>query len=83
MVLGRLPFVKGNAVPAVLMSVNGRVGLVRHQQCQRCVRPVEMTLLHIGPLLALVLIVLLQTGLAFFGHNLVQASSAGRSRFWR
>src|SRR6478752_3307786 len=31
------------------------------------------TLLGFGPLLGLVIIVLLQTGLAFFGHNLVQA----------
>jgi nucleobase:cation symporter-1, NCS1 family len=31
------------------------------------------TLLGIGPLLGLVIIVLLQTALAFFGHNLVQA----------
>src|SRR6478752_2909945 len=31
------------------------------------------TLFGFGPLLGLVIIVLLQTGLAFFGHNLVQA----------
>lgn len=31
------------------------------------------TLFGIGPLVALIVIVLLQTGFAFFGHNLVQA----------
>jgi len=31
------------------------------------------TLFHIGPLLALIIIVLIQTVFAFFGHNLVQA----------
>ena len=72
MVLGRLPFgFKGNAVPAVLMSVTAGLGWFATNSVSGAFA--LSTLLHIGPLLALVLIVLLQTGLAFFGHNLVQA----------
>ncbi len=72
MVLGRLPFgFKGNAVPAVLMSVTAGVGWFATNSVSGAFA--LSTLFHIGPLLALVIIVLIQTGLAFFGHNLVQA----------
>ena len=72
MVRGRLPFgFKGNAVPAVLMSVTAGVGWFATNSVSGAFA--LATLFHIGPLLALVLIVLIQTALAFFGHNLVQA----------
>jgi NCS1 family nucleobase:cation symporter-1 len=72
MVLGRLPFgFKGNVVPAVLMSVTAGVGWFATNSVSGAFA--LSTLFHIGPLLALVIIVVLQTALAFFGHNLVQA----------
>ena len=72
MVLGRLPFgFKGNVVPAVLMSITAGVGWFATNSVSGAFA--LSTLFHIGPLLALVLIVVIQTGLAFFGHNLVQA----------
>ncbi|WP_099021717.1 purine-cytosine permease family protein [Mycolicibacterium palauense] len=72
MVLGRLPFgFKGNAVPAVLMSVTAGVGWFATNSVSGAFA--LATLFHIGPLLGLVLVVLVQTALAFFGHNLVQA----------
>src|SRR6201996_540084 len=72
MVLGRLPFgFKGNAVPAVLMSVTAGVGWFATNSVSGAYA--LATLFGFAPLLGLVIIVLLQTGLAFFGHNLVQA----------
>ncbi|MCV7254953.1 cytosine permease [Mycolicibacterium fluoranthenivorans] len=72
MVLGRLPFgFKGNVVPAVLMSVTAGVGWFATNSVSGAFA--LSTLFHIGPVLALVIIVVLQTALAFFGHNLVQA----------
>ncbi|HXO52445.1 MAG TPA: cytosine permease, partial [Mycobacterium sp.] len=72
MVLGRLAFgFKGNAVPAILMSVTAGVGWFATNSVSGAYA--LATLLGIGPLLGLVVIVLLQTALAFFGHNLVQA----------
>ena len=72
MVLGRLAFgFKGNAVPAVLMSITAGVGWFATNSVSGAYA--LATLFGIGPLLGLVIIVLLQTGLAFFGHNLVQA----------
>ena len=72
MVLGRLPFgFKGNVVPAALMSITAGVGWFATNSVSGAFA--LSTLFHIGPLLALVLIVVVQTGLAFFGHNLVQA----------
>ena len=72
MVLGRLPFgFKGNAVPAVLMSVTAGVGWFATNSVSGAFA--LSTLFHIGPLLALIIIVLIQTVFAFFGHNLVQA----------
>ena len=72
MVLGRLAFgFKGNAVPAVLMSVTAGVGWFATNSVSGAYA--LATLFGFGPLLGLVIIVLLQTGLAFFGHNLVQA----------
>ena len=72
MVLGRLAFgFKGNAVPAVLMSVTAGVGWFATNSVSGAYA--LATLFGIGPLLGLVIIVLLQTGLAFFGHNLVHA----------
>lgn len=72
MVLGRLAFgFKGNAVPAVLMSVTAGVGWFATNSVSGAFA--LATLFHVGPLLALVIIVLIQTVFAFFGHNLVQA----------
>ena len=56
---------------AVLMSVTAGLGWFATNSVSGAFA--LSTLLHIGPLLALVLIVVFQTGLAFFGHNLVQA----------
>lgn len=72
MVLGRMAFgFKGNALPAVLMSVTAGVGWFATNSVSGAFA--LATLFHIGPLLALVIIVLIQTAFAFFGHNLVQA----------
>ncbi len=72
MVLGRLPFgFRGNAVPAVLMSVTAGVGWFATNSVSGAFA--LSTLFGIGPLPALVIVVLIQTGFAFFGHNLVQA----------
>ncbi|APE14171.1 purine-cytosine permease family protein [Mycolicibacterium pallens] len=72
MVLGRLAFgFKGNAVPAVLMSVTAGVGWFATNSVSGAFA--LSTLFGIGPLPALVIVVLIQTGFAFFGHNLVQA----------
>lgn len=72
MVLGRLPFgFKGNAVPAVLMSVTAGIGWFATNSVSGAFA--LSSLFGVGPLVALVIIVLVQTSLAFFGHNLVQA----------
>ncbi|RDH80124.1 cytosine permease [Mycolicibacterium moriokaense] len=71
MVLGRMAFgFKGNAVPAVLMSVTAGVGWFATNSVSGAFA--LSTLFGIAPLAGLVIIVLLQTALAFFGHNLVQ-----------
>ncbi|WP_123029392.1 purine-cytosine permease family protein [Mycolicibacterium stellerae] len=71
MVLGRLAFgFKGNAVPAVLMSVTAGVGWFATNSVSGAFA--LSTLFGFGPLVGLVIIVALQTVLAFFGHNLVQ-----------
>lgn len=72
MVSGRLAFgYKGNAVPSTLMAVTAGVGWFATNSISAAFA--LSTLLGIGPLLALVLVVVVQTALAFFGHNLVQA----------
>ena len=72
MVLGRLAFgFKGNAVPAVLMSVTAGVGWFATNSVSGAYA--LDTLFGFGPLVGLVVIVLVQTALAFFGHNLVHA----------
>ncbi len=72
MVLGRLPFgFKGNAVPSTLMSITAGVGWFATNSVSGAFA--LSTLFGIGPLPALVMVVLIQTSLAFFGHNLVQA----------
>jgi nucleobase:cation symporter-1, NCS1 family len=72
MVLGRLAFgFRGNALPAVLMSITAGVGWFATNSVSGAYA--LSTLFGFGPLVGLVIIVLLQTGLAFFGHNLVQA----------
>ena len=72
MVLGRFPFgFKGNAVPAVLMSVTAGVGWFATNSVSGAYA--LAALFGIGPLVGLIIIVLLQTAFAFFGHNLVQA----------
>ncbi|WP_237573396.1 purine-cytosine permease family protein [Mycolicibacterium lacusdiani] len=72
MVLGRMAFgFRGNAVPSVLMSITAGVGWFATNSVSGAFA--LSTLFGIGPLVALIVIVLLQTGFAFFGHNLVQA----------
>ncbi len=72
MVLGRMAFgFKGNAVPAVLMSVTAGVGWFATNSVSGAYA--LAALFGIGPLVGLIIIVLLQTAFAFFGHNLVQA----------
>ena len=72
MVLGRLAFgFKGNAVPAVLMSVTAGVGWFATNSVSGAYA--LAALFGIGPLVGLIVIVLVQTAFAFFGHNLVQA----------
>ncbi|RZT12300.1 NCS1 nucleoside transporter family [Mycobacterium sp. BK558] len=72
MVLARLAFgFKGNAVPAVLMSVTAGVGWFATNSVSGAFA--LSTLFGFGPLAGLVIIVAAQTVLAFFGHNLVQA----------
>src|ERR1700682_4130963 len=66
-VLGGLAFgFNGNAVPAVLMSVTAGVGWFATNSVSGAFA--LSTLFGIGPLLSLVIIVLIQTGFAFFGH---------------
>ena len=72
MVLGRLAFgFKGNAFPAVLMSITAGVGWFATNSVSGAFA--LSTLFGFGPLVGLIIIVLLQTAFAFFGHNLVQA----------
>jgi nucleobase:cation symporter-1, NCS1 family len=82
MVLGRLAFgFKGNAVPAVLMSVTAGVGWFATNSVSGAYA--LATLFGIGPLLGLIIIVLLQTGLASSGTTWCTPSSGGNSRCWR
>jgi NCS1 nucleoside transporter family len=72
MVLGRMAFgFKGNALPAGLMSVTAGVGWFATNSVSGAFA--LSTLFGFSPLIGLIIIVLLQTGFAFFGHNLVQA----------
>jgi NCS1 nucleoside transporter family len=72
MVLGRLAFgFKGNAVPATLMSITAGVGWFATNSVSGAYA--LAALFGIGPLVGLIIIVLIQTAFAFFGHNLVQA----------
>jgi nucleobase:cation symporter-1, NCS1 family len=72
MVLARSAFgFKGNSVPAVLMCVTAGVGWFATNSVSGAFA--LSTLFGFGPLIGLVIIVLAQTALAFFGHNLVQA----------
>ncbi|MFF1818101.1 purine-cytosine permease family protein [Kribbella sp. NPDC058245] len=72
MVAGRLAFgFKGNALPAVLMSITAGVGWFATNSVSGAYA--LAALFGIGPLLGLIIIVLVQTALAFCGHNLVQA----------
>lgn len=72
MVLGRLAFgFKGNAVPSLLMTVTAGIGWFATNSVSGAFA--LSTLFGIAPVLALVLVVVVQTALAVFGHNLVQA----------
>lgn len=72
MVLGRLSFgFKGNAVPSVLMSVTAGVGWFATNSVSGAYA--LAALFGVGPLVGLIIIVVIQTAFAFFGHNLVQA----------
>jgi NCS1 nucleoside transporter family len=72
MVLGRMAFgFKGNAVPSVLMSVTAGVGWFATNSVSGAFA--LSTLFGFTPLIGLIIIVIVQTGFAFFGHNLVQA----------
>ena len=71
MVLGRLAFGhRGNALPATFMAVMCGVGWFATNSVSGAFA--LSTLFGIGPLVALVVIVIAQTAFAFFGHNLVQ-----------
>lgn len=72
MVLGRMAFgFKGNALPATLMSITAGVGWFATNSVSGAFA--LSTLFGCGPLIGLIVIVVLQTAFAFFGHNLVQA----------
>jgi NCS1 nucleoside transporter family len=72
MVLGRMAFgFKGNAVPSALMSVTAGVGWFATNSVSGAFA--LSTLFGFKPLIGLIIIVIVQTGFAFFGHNLVQA----------
>lgn len=72
MVLGRLPFgFKGNAVPSLLMTVTAGIGWFATNSVSGTFA--LSSLAGVAPVLALVLVVVVQTALAVFGHNLVQA----------
>ncbi|MFT4125740.1 MAG: cytosine permease [Gordonia sp. (in: high G+C Gram-positive bacteria)] len=71
MVLGRLAFgYRGNIVPATFMSVMCGVGWFATNSVSGAFA--LSTLLGFGPLTGLIIIVVVQTAFAFFGHNLVQ-----------
>ncbi|CDQ46706.1 NCS1 nucleoside transporter family [Mycolicibacterium neoaurum] len=72
MVIGRLSFgYRGNAVPSTLMAITAGVGWFATNSISAAFA--LATLFGIAPVWALVLVVIVQTALAFFGHNLVQA----------
>ncbi|TQK28148.1 NCS1 nucleoside transporter family [Arthrobacter sp. SLBN-53] len=72
MVIGRLSFgYRGNAVPSTLMAITAGVGWFATNSISAAFA--LATLFGIAPVWALVLVVIVQTVLAFFGHNLVQA----------
>ncbi|WP_431918787.1 purine-cytosine permease family protein [Amycolatopsis tucumanensis] len=72
MVLSRLAFgYRGNAVPAALMSVTAGIGWFAVNSVSGAFA--LNTLTGMPVLLCLVIVVVLQIGIAFFGHNLVQA----------
>lgn len=71
MVLGRLGFgYLGNILPSTFMAVMCGVGWFATNSVSGAFA--LATLFGIGPLVGLIIIVLVQTGFAFFGHNLVQ-----------
>ncbi|MDT7725681.1 MAG: nucleobase:cation symporter, family [Actinomycetota bacterium] len=72
MVLGRIPFgFRGNALPAALMSLMAGVGWFAVNSVSGAFALNALTDLPV--LLCLVIVVLVQVVIAFFGHNLVQA----------
>ena len=72
MVIGRLSFgYRGNAVPSTLMAITAGVGWFATNSISAAFA--LATLFGFAPVWALVLVVIVQTALAFFGHNLVQA----------
>ena len=72
MVVGRLSFgYRGNGVPSTLMAVTAGVGWFATNSISAAFA--LATLFGIDPLVGLVAVVAVQTALAFFGHNLVQA----------
>lgn len=72
MVLGRVPFgYWGNLLPAGLMSVMAGIGWFAVNSVSGAFALATLT--HLPTLLSLLLIVAVQVGVAFFGHNLVHA----------
>jgi NCS1 family nucleobase:cation symporter-1 len=72
MVLGRLAFgYRGNVLPAGLMTITSGCGWFAVNSVSASFALNELTGMPL--VLALVLVVLVQVGVAFFGHNLVQA----------
>lgn len=72
MVLSRLAFgYRGNTVPAALMSVTAGIGWFAVNSVSGAFALNTLTGMPVLP--CLVIVVVLQIGIAFFGHNLVQA----------
>ena len=72
MVLNRAPFgFLGNILPAGIMSVTGGIGWFAVNSVSGTFALSSLT--HMSDVLSLLIIVLIQVAVAFFGHNLVQA----------
>ena len=72
MVLGRLAFgYRGNVLPAGLMTITSGFGWFAVNSVSASFALSSLT--GVSPVLWLVVVVLVQVGIAFFGHNLVQA----------
>ena len=72
MVLNRAPFgFRGNILPAGIMSLTGGIGWFAVNSVSGTFALSSLT--HLSDVLSLLIIVVIQVAIAFFGHNLVQA----------